>query len=165
MRRLVVYFLLLATGAGTGPLVAQDGRDTLPRSREHRGRIEHRFAERVKEELRLTDDQAARLKAVATEQGDRRRALRHREWELRSALAAQIRDGTTSDPDSVARLTEGLLDLRVEYAESWREEMGRLTFLTPVQRAQLLVLRERLLQRVHEMRSDRRGFRHRGDAH
>ncbi len=163
MRGLVVCFLLLAVGAG--PLAAQDGRDSVPRSRELRDRIEQRFAERVKEQLRLTDDQAAKLKAVATEQGGRRRSLRHREWELRSALAAQMRDGVTSDQDSVARLTTGLLDLRVEYAESWREEMGRLTFLTPVQRAQLLVLRERLLQRVHEMRGDRRGFRHRGDAH
>jgi hypothetical protein len=163
MRGLTVCFLLLAAGAA--PLAGQDGRDTLRGSRELRTRIEQRFAERVKEELRLTDDQAARLKAVATEQGDRRRALRHREWALRSALAGQIRDGAQSDPDSVARLTRDLLDLRVAYAESWREEMGRLTFLTPVQRAQLLVMRERLLQRAHEMRGERRGFRHRGDAH
>jgi hypothetical protein len=163
MRGLALWVLMLAAGAG--PLAAQAGRDTLPRSRELRTRIEQRFAERVKEELRLTDDQAAKLKAVAIEHGGQRRDLRHREWELRSALDGQIHDGAAADPDSVARLTKDLLDLRVEYAENWREEMGRLSFLTPVQRAQLLVMRERLLQRVHEMRSDRRGYRHRGDAH
>jgi hypothetical protein len=44
-------------------------------------------------------------------------------------------------------------------------EMGELSsFLTPVQRARLLVMRERLLQRVHEMRNERRGFRGRGDV-
>jgi hypothetical protein len=130
-----------------------------------RGRIEHRFAERVKQELDLTDEQAARLKVIATEHGQGRRELRRRERELRSALDAQIRGGEAADQDSVGRLTGALLDLRVEYAESWREEMKHLGFLTPVQRARLLVMRERLLQRVHEMRGDRRGFRHRGDAH
>jgi hypothetical protein len=68
-------------------------------------------------------------------------------------------------------MTRELLELRVRYAESWREEMNQLTFLTPVQRARLLVLRERLLQRVHEMRDhhggqhrrEHRGFRRHGD--
>jgi hypothetical protein len=156
--------LLLFAAAG-GPLAAQT-HDTLPRSQELRGRIEQQFAERVKQELALSDEQATRLKTIATEYGGRRRELRHRERDLRAALDAQIRDGTTPDQDSVARLTRELLDLRVEYAECWREEMGKLSpFLTPVQRARLLVMRERLIQRVHEMRGDHRGFRHRGDGH
>jgi hypothetical protein len=156
--------LLLFAAAG-GPLAAQ-AHDTLPRSQELRARIEQQFAERVKQELALSDEQATRLKTIATEYGGRRRELRHRERDLRAALNAQIRDGTTPDQDSVARLTRELLDLRVEYAECWREEMGKLSpFLTPVQRARLLVMRERLIQRVHEMRGDHRGFRHRGDGH
>jgi hypothetical protein len=164
MRRLALCALFIAAAAG--PLAAQGEHDTLHRSRHLRGLIEQRFAERVKEELALSDEQAAKLKTIATEYGGRRRELRHREADLRAALDAQIRDGTTSDQDSVARLTRELLDLRVEYAESWRKEMGKLSpFLTPVQRARLLVMRERLIQRVHEMRGDRRGFRHRGDGH
>jgi Spy/CpxP family protein refolding chaperone len=164
MRNLALGVLLLAAAAG--PLAAQQERDTVPRSKELRGRIERRFAERVREELALTDEQTVRLKTIATEYGGRRRELRHRERDLRSALDAQIREGAASDQDSVARLTRNLLDLRVEYAESWREEMGKLSpFLTPVQRARLLVMRERLIQRVHEMRGDRRGFRHHGDGH
>ena len=164
MRDLALCVLL--TAAAAGPLAAQGERDTLPRSRELRGRIEQRFAEQVKEELALTEEQASRLKTIAMEYGGRRRELRHRERELRNALAGQITDGTSSDQDSVTRLTRELLDLRVEYAESWREEMGKLSpFLTPVQRARLLVMRERLIQRVHEMRGHRPGFRHRGDGH
>jgi hypothetical protein len=164
MRGLALYALFLAAAAG--PLAAQGERDTYPRSKELRGRIEQRFAERVKQELALSDEQAARLKTIAMEYGGRRRELRHREKDLRAALDAQIRDGATSDQDSVARLTRELLDLRVAYAESWREEMGKLSpFLTPVQRARLLVMRERLIQRVHEMRGDRRGFRHHREAH
>ena len=164
MRGPALWVLLLAAAAG--PLAAQAEPDTLPRSRALRDRIEQRFAVRIKQELALSDEQATRLKAIAMEYGARRRELRHRERDLRAALNGQIRDGTTSDQDSVARLTRELLDLRVEYAESWREEMGKLSpFLTPVQRARLLVMRERLIQRVHEMRGERRGFRHRGDGH
>ena len=163
MRGLLLCGLLLTAVAG--PLAAQAGRDTAPGSREARARVEQRFAERLKQELDLTDEQAARLKVIATEHGDRRRELRRREKQLRSALDGQIRGGEATDQDSVARLTRELLDLRVEYAEIWREELKQLDFLTPVQRARLLVMRERLLQRVHEMRNDRRGFRHRGDAH
>jgi Spy/CpxP family protein refolding chaperone len=164
MRGLALHVLLLTVVAG--PLAAQAEHDTLPRSRELRDRIEQRFAVRVKEELALSEEQATRLKAIATEYGGRRRELRHRERDLRAALDAQIHDGTTSNQDSVARLTRELLDLRVEYAESWREEMDKLSpFLTPVQRARLLVMRERLIQRVHEMRGKHRGFRHRGDGH
>ena len=163
MRGLVLCCLVVAAVAA--PLAAQARHDTAAGPREMRGRIEQRFAERVKQELDLTDEQAARLKVIATEHGDRRRELRRRERELRSALDGQIGSGEAADHDSVGRLTRDLLDLRVRYAESWREEMRGMEFLTPVQRARLLVMRERLLQRVHEMRDERRGFRHRGDAH
>jgi Spy/CpxP family protein refolding chaperone len=162
MRRLVLCAVLLAVSAG--PLLAQadSGPTRGPRVRE---RIEHRFAERLRHELDLTDEQAARLREVAQENGRRRRELRLRERTLRAALEGQLREEAKADQDSVLRLTDDLLALRVEYAESWRQEMGDLDFLTPAQRARLMVLRERLLHRVHEMREARRGFRHRGDAH
>jgi LTXXQ motif family protein len=163
MRDLLLGGFLLVTA--TGPLAAQAVPDTQAHAPELRERIERRFAERVKRELDLDDGQAAQLKSVAMKHGRHRKALRHRERDLRQALDALIDDGATSNQDSVARLTRELLDLRVEYAESWREEMKLLSFLTPVQRARLLVMRERLIQRAHEMRDDRRGFRHRGDGH
>jgi hypothetical protein len=163
MRGLGICLLLLAAAAG--PLAAQVGHDSGPGSGRLRELIEKRFAERVKTELDLTDEQAVKLKAVAMEHAGRRRELRQRERDLRMALDAQLRAGREVSQDSVARLTRDLLDLRIRYAQSWREEMGKLSFLSPVQRARLLVMRERLLQRVHEMREDRRGFRHRGDGH
>jgi hypothetical protein len=162
MRGPVLCVLLLA--ASSGPLLGQaDPR--MPHRAAVRERIEERFAERLKEELALSDEQAARLRAVAKESGSRRRELRLRERELRAALDEQLEQEAAADQDSVARLTRRLLDLRVEYAESWRDEMKKLSFLAPAQRARLMVLRERLLQRVHEMREGRRAFRHRGDAH
>ena len=163
MRHLMLCGLLLTAAAGSGS--AQAAHDSHPRAPELRERIERRFAERIKEELDLDDEQAARLKSIAMRHGRHRKELRHRERDLRAALDGLIHDGATSDPDSVVWLTRELLDLRVRYAESWRDEMKQLSFLTPVQRARLLVMRERLLQRAHEMRHERRGFRHRGDGH
>jgi Spy/CpxP family protein refolding chaperone len=161
MRALVVCLLLLTASAVPVQAQADSGPPGGPAMRE---RIEHRFAERIKQELALTDEQAVKLRAVARENSGRRRDLRLRERRLHDALDEQLHAGAGADQDSVARLTRELLDLRVEYAESWRAEMGKLGFLTPVQRARLMVMRERLLQRVHEMRERRRGFRHRGDA-
>jgi Spy/CpxP family protein refolding chaperone len=159
MPRLLLSLLLLAGVAA--PLLAQE--PGPPAGRPHmRERVEHRFAERIKAELDLTDEQAARLKEVAKENGPRRRELRRRERALTDALDEQLGAGEKADQDSVARLTRELLDLRVDYAQSWREEMGKLSFLTPVQRARLMVMRDRLLHRVHEMRDDHRGFRHHG---
>jgi Spy/CpxP family protein refolding chaperone len=158
----LLFSLLLLTGAAA-PLLAQRP-DTQPGGPALRERVERRFSERIKEELDLTDEQAAKLKEVAKENGSRRRELRRRERTLYAAIDRQLEAGEKADQDSVARMTREMLDLRVEYAQSLRDEMGKLTFLTPVQRAKLMAMRDRLLHRVHEMREDRRGFRHHGHA-
>jgi hypothetical protein len=88
--------------------------------------------------------------------------LRLRERALTGALDGQLSAGATADQDSLVRLTRDLLDLRVKYEESYRDEMKKLSFLTPMQRARLMVMRDRLIHRVHEMRGDRRGFRDHG---
>jgi Spy/CpxP family protein refolding chaperone len=157
MTRLLFLSLLLA---GTAGLLHAQEPGPAPRGVMLRERIERRFAERMKAELDLTDEQAERLKEVAKENGSRRRALRERERALSAALDRQLEAGAEADQDSVARMTRDLLDLRVEYAQSWREEMGKLSFLSPVQRARLMVMRDHLLHRVHDMGGDRRGYRH-----
>ena len=159
MPRLLLSFLLLA--AAVSPLFAQEP-DTPRGGPALRDRIERRFSEQIKEELDLTDEQAAKLKEVAKENGSRRRELRRRERALYAAIGHQLDAGDQVDQDSVARMTRELLDLRVEYARSLREEMGKLTFLSPVQRARLMVMRDHLLHRVHDMRHDWRGYRHHG---
>ena len=63
---------------------------------------------------------------------------------------------TTAAPDSVARLTDDLMALRVRYAESFRQEQAELSkYLDPVQRARLTLLRERLVSRAREFRGRR----------
>jgi hypothetical protein len=159
MRSLVAVLTLAA--AGLGPVSAQDPDTTRPHAQELRQRIEERFAQRVQEQLGLNDEQTAKLRATSREYGERRRVLETRERDLRVALTAQLRPGVAADQDSVARLTKALVDLRVDYAKTWRDEMNDLSYLTPVQRAQLYVMRDRLLQRVQEIRDERGGWRRR----
>jgi hypothetical protein len=159
MRSLVVVLTLAAAGLGT--VSAQDPDTTRPRAEELRARIEERFAQRVQEQLGLSDEQTAKLRATSREYGERRRVMESRERDLRVALTRQLRPGVAANQDSVARLTRALVDLRVDYAKTWRDEMNDLSYLTPVQRAQLYVMRDRLLQRVQEIRDERGGWRRR----
>lgn len=140
------------------PLAAQqDLPDTTPVG-ELRRRIEDRFAARVQEELGLTDAQTARMKATGAAHFTRRRGYEADERRLRAALAGQLRPGVAAKQDSVARLTDALLDLKLKYVESYRDEMKEMSsYLNPVQRAQFFVMRERLLERVREARQAREG--------
>jgi Spy/CpxP family protein refolding chaperone len=147
------WMLVLAALAVATPAAAQQLDD--PPAAELRARIEERFAARVKEELGLDDQQAARLRDVSVAWARRRRGFEAEDRELKRALAAQMRPGVAAQPDSVARLTQRLLDLRVEYAESYRAELKELGFLTPVQRAQFVMLRERVLDNLRRARDER----------
>jgi Spy/CpxP family protein refolding chaperone len=148
--------LLMLVGSAA-PMAAQDSPQASPRmgSAEMRQRIEERFTERVKTELGLTDEQTAKLKQVAGEWFDRRRAMEGEERDLRQGLQGQLRPGVAANPDSVSRIVNQLLDLKVKYAESYREENKQLGFLTPVQRAQYYSLRERLLDALKQARQVR----------
>ena len=148
--------LLMLVGSAA-PVLAQDSAQA-PRmgSAEMRQRIEERFTERVKTDLGLTDEQTAKLKEVAGSWFDKRRALEAEERDLREALQGQLRPGIAANSDSVSRIVNQLLDLKVKYAESYREENKQLGFLTPVQRAQYYSLRERLLDALKQARASRR---------
>ncbi|MGH7497808.1 MAG: hypothetical protein ACREL3_03040 [Gemmatimonadales bacterium] len=136
------------------PLLAQDSVPPASRAPLLRRQIEERFAARIQEQLGLTNDQMGRLRATVGKFGGRRRELEGRQVALRRALAMQLRPGTAANKDSVARLTDDLVSGRVAYAETYREELAELrTYLDPVQRAQLLAMRERLLRKAQQFRN------------
>jgi hypothetical protein len=116
-----------------------------------RQRIEERYASRVQRELGLTDEQATRLRATSQTFGARRRELRSRERAIRQALAAQLQPGVAANQDSVAKLTDAMVDLRIASAQAARDEMREYSkYLNPVQRARLYVMRERFRHKVKE---------------
>ena len=156
MHRNLLFAAMLALGAA--PASSQQSDSAPPRREELRRRLDERFSTRVREELGLTDQQGTRLRETATTFAGRRRELEDRERVLRSALESQLRPGIAADRDSVARLTDALVDMRTAYAQSFRDEHREISkFLDPVQRAQLYMMRERLMRRVHEVRGERFG--------
>ena len=151
MRRSMVGVLTLLMALAATPLHSQEPGAGRPRLEELRRRVRERFAERVQQDLNLTSDQMRQLRGTVGKFGARRREMESRQRTLREALAGQLRPGLGATPDSVARLTDELMGLRVRYAETFREEQAELArFLDPVQRARILVLRERLLERGRE---------------
>jgi hypothetical protein len=158
MRRLWLAGIMLATLTATSAQ-AQSQDSIVPGKRGPiREMIEKRFADRIKVQLALTDEQMAKLRATTGKFGGQRRDLEQRQLDIRHALAAQLRPGVAANKDSVARLTDELLAGRVKYAQTFQSELAELkTYLDPVQRAQLMAMRERLLRAAQQFR-ERQGM-------
>ena len=155
MRRLLLL-VSVTVAAFAAPIAAQQrvgqGRQRVQMLQA----IERRFLARVVEDLGLTGDQASRLRQTVREFSQQRRDLEQTERELKQALARQLRPGVAADQDSVARLTDALLQLKVDYVGTFRDEHREVgSYLNPVQQAQLLVVRERLMQRIRAIRQQR----------
>lgn len=144
---------VLLIAAAVGRAVAQDPGDA--EAERLRQTIQERYEDALRRELGLDDQQATRLRLTTREFAQRRLQIFRDERQARAALGAQMRPGVAADQDSVARLTERITRLRGDLARSYDDELQALDFLTPVQRARYLQLRERLLQRVREARERR----------
>jgi hypothetical protein len=141
------------------PVLGQQRDTTGATSDSLRQRIEERFAFRVQRELGLTNEQTAKLRATSQQFGARHRELRNKHRQLDDALSAQLRPGVAANQDSVAKLTDALIDLRIAAAQLTRDEMRDASkYLNPVQRARLFTMRERFQHRVNEVR-EHRGMR------
>jgi hypothetical protein len=123
-----------------------------------RHQIEERFASRAQERLGLTNDQTAKLRATSRQFGARRGELRSRSQRLREALERQLQPGVAANQDSVAKLTDAMIELRLAEAQLSRDEIREQSkYLNSVQRAQLYVMRERFAHRIKEVHGRRRG--------
>lgn len=130
------------------------------RAEQLREEIERRFAEHVRTELGLNEDQMTRLHATNRKFAGERREVMLRQRDLRLALQQQMRPGVAADPDSVRRLNEALRGNRSRLFElEQTQERDMAGYLSPVQVAQYRMLRERLLQRVEDVRRNRAGMR------
>jgi protein CpxP len=155
MRRLgfcVVAFLTVVAR----PVLAQDEGDTNPQAAVLRQQIETRFAQQIQATLGLSDEQTVKLRATFNTYAPKRRAMEQEERGIKRGLQGQLRPGIAANSDSVGKLVDRLLELKVNYAKSFVEEDREMAkFLTPVQRAQYQMLRERLMARIEEVRQQR----------
>jgi periplasmic protein CpxP/Spy len=159
MRRWIlcaVAVLLTAAPAFAQSRDTAHRRGTAEQRAEMEQRLRARLAEVVRERLGLTAEQAARLQQVDQRYEPERRALMRREMQARRALRQQIAAGDTANQTVTAGLLDQMTAIQRERADlTAREQRELATFLTPVQRAQLLALQADLQRRV--MNAHRQG--------
>ena len=148
---LFVVLVIMALAAPPPDLAAQEG--PPPRGATLRRELEQRFAAQMREQLQLSAEQETKVRGIMSGYAERRRTLESDERGMRQALNGQLRPGIAANPDSVTKLVDAISASRVNYAKLIQDEMRELgTVLDPVQRGQLFLMRDRVLQRVQEMR-------------
>ena len=156
MTRITWLLLLVVARAG----VAQEPADTTGGAQAAwlRQQIRHRWHEQVRRQLNLTDDQAARLQATEDRFFQQRREILRRQRTVLQALRSQLQPGVEADADSVRRLMDAREQNRAAIAQLDRDEDQETSaYLSPVQRARYQLMRQRLQERIAEMRRQRRG--------
>lgn len=143
MRKLWTLSLwLMAT-----PVLAQRG--PPPGVQALQQRVMERFLTIYRTQAGLTPEQDRRFTEVFRRSIEQRRALRQREQQLWRALEGQLRPGVAANPDSLTRLLDVLSAQRAAMLDQDRAEQREYAeFLSPVQRAQLTLMMERLQQQV-----------------
>jgi hypothetical protein len=115
-------------------------------------RVRQRFAETVKAELGITQEQLDRLGKVQESFQERRRDLARRDVALRRRMAP---DAARPSDDDAKQILKELVSVRDDEAKLFRSEMdGVLEVLTPVQAVRFYVLRDQLMQRVRRLRQN-----------
>jgi len=139
--------LALAIGLSSAP--AQEPGQQRPSREQLMRQIEQRFMARATEQLGLDAEQAERLRSTVTHFAIERRRLEQAERSIKRGLNGQLRPGVAADRDSLVVLLDALTSNRVAYVESFRGELTEMAeYLDPVQQAQYVMLRERLIEQI-----------------
>lgn len=142
--------ILMAVGFGllAGPAAGQ----VRPDPERLRAQVVQRFIETYRTQAGLTDAQFDRFQATVRRQWDVRRALEQREREIVQALGGQLRPGVAADQDSVAALLGALETVQAERIDRLRTEQAEFReYLSPVQRAQLVLAFTRLERQIEDL--------------
>lgn len=96
------------------------------------------------------------MRRILVASSERRRQMERDERAAQQALRDQLRPGVAAQTDSVTALLDRLTSLRVAFAQAAKDEMKELgTVLTPVQQAQFLLSRDRMMSRAQDLRMQR----------
>ena len=136
---------------GRGAMAAQGRAGAQP---ELTRQVRQAFAGVVKRELSLTDDQARQLQGVETRYEQQRGAMQRSERQARVSLAATLQDSSVApDQSRIAQYMDQLVRAQHQRADLLEAEQKDLSqFLSPLQRARYLGLREQLNRRIQQLR-------------
>jgi len=159
MKRFLWILALVTTAPAAAALRAQSPPDTsdAAEAQQLRQEIRQRWNARVRRDLDLSNDQAAKLEATEGRFVERRRELAERQRAVNEALRGQLRPGIAANPDSVRRLMDARERNRATLAQLDREEEKEISgYLNPVQHARYQMMREQLRRRIEQIREQRR---------
>jgi Spy/CpxP family protein refolding chaperone len=155
--RHIVSLLLLLLGPALAAQQASDTNGGVPVQR-LRQQIRQRWSAQVRRQLNLTETQAAQLQTTEERFFRQRREIQQRQWAVFRGLREQLQPGVAADPDSVRTLMDARVQNRAAMAQLERDEDEEMAaYLSPVQRARYQLMRQRLQERIAEMRRQRRG--------
>lgn len=162
-------YVVLSLAVLLAPALAAQQRDTVrergdtAEARRLRERIDSAFGRRVQEDLKLSSDQATKLRVTQEKFGTRRRTLLQQQLGRRRALEDQMQPGIAANSDSVRKLMDGMRSGRAEMLRIEQDEDQEMSgYLNPVQRARFQQMREQFMRRVGELRMERRDGRELG---
>jgi len=140
-------------GRGLGRAARVTPRTPGPKQQALAKRVRQAFAGVVRTRLNLNDDQARQLQTTDQRFQKQRNQIGREERQTRAALAAALADSAgTPDQAKISQYMDQLIQVqhrRADLLEAEQKELGG--FLTPLQRAQYLALREQLNRRVRDM--------------
>ena len=142
--------VLFAAVVSFGPVGAQD--QTIRQRRQLQQQVIERLFQNARMQAGLTDAQFERYREIARQSIASSNAIQARERELWMALEGQMRPGVAADEDSVEVLIDSLVAIpeqRIELARA--NQRAYSEFLTPVQRAQLMLTHRRFENNIQQI--------------
>jgi hypothetical protein len=134
-----------------GSVGAQD-EPAGPQRRQVLQQVIARLLENGRVQAGLTDEQFERYREIARRSIASRNQIQGRERALWRALEGQMRPGIAADEDSAAALIDSLVAVPEQLVDLMQtEQQAYAEFLTPVQRAQLMLTHRRFENNVQQI--------------
>jgi hypothetical protein len=141
---------LLAGAVFAGPVGAQN--QLGPQRRQLQQQVIERLLENGRVQAGLTDEQFGRYREIARRSIGRRNEIQSRERALWRALEGQMRPGVAADEDSATALIDSLIAVPGQLVDLMQaEQLEYGEFLTPVQRAQLMLIHRRFENNIRQI--------------
>lgn len=127
--------------------------------------VRRRFAQVLKNQLGVTDQQLERVLDINSRYSVRRRELLQEEREVRMSLRREVAAGDSTRQGQVAALLDRMLAAQRQRIDVLEQEQRELAgVLTPMQRASYFGIEEQIRQRIEGMRGGRAGAPPPGDS-
>ncbi len=152
MRALSLTMALIV--AGPAVVSAQQGQ--MRQRQMLQQQVMQRYMQNYKQQAGLNDEQFQDFTQLTERAFNERRELQQRERVLWQALEGQMKPGVAADGDSLVSLIGAIFDVQEELIETERRNQADLAeFLTPVQRAQLMLSQRRLQHNIQNVMRNR----------